>query len=86
MCLSSLNSMKISKLNEEDGYVLEFNNRWLILLWFCSACYKSKVKKYLNISLIYRIWDMYILGISSYYHDSAACLLKDGEIFAAAQE
>jgi len=27
-----------------------------------------------------------ILGISAYYHDSAACLLKDGEIFAAAQE
>ena len=29
---------------------------------------------------------MYILGISAHYHDSAACLLKDGEIFAAAQE
>ena len=29
---------------------------------------------------------MYILGISSYYHDSAACILKDGEIIAAAQE
>ncbi len=29
---------------------------------------------------------MYILGISSYYHDSAACLLKNGEIVAAAQE
>ena len=29
---------------------------------------------------------MYILGISAYYHDSAAALLKDGEIFAAAQE
>ncbi len=29
---------------------------------------------------------MYILGISCYYHDSAACLLKDGEIVAAAQE
>ena len=28
----------------------------------------------------------YILGISAYYHDSAACLLKDGEILAAAQE
>ncbi|MCZ8342471.1 MAG: carbamoyltransferase [Leptospira sp.] len=28
----------------------------------------------------------YILGISAYYHDSAACLLKDGEIIAAAQE
>jgi len=29
---------------------------------------------------------MYILGISAFYHDSAACLLNDGEIVAAAQE
>ena len=29
---------------------------------------------------------MYILGISAFYHDSAACLLKDGQIIAAAQE
>ena len=29
---------------------------------------------------------MYILGISAYYHDSAAVLLRDGEIVAAAQE
>lgn len=29
---------------------------------------------------------MYILGISAYYHDSAACLVKDGAIIAAAQE
>ncbi len=29
---------------------------------------------------------MYILGISAFYHDSAACLLKEGEIIAAAQE
>ena len=28
----------------------------------------------------------YILGISAYYHDSAACLLRDGAIVAAAQE
>ena len=28
----------------------------------------------------------YILGISAFYHDSAAALLKDGDIFAAAQE
>ena len=27
-----------------------------------------------------------ILGISAYYHDSAACLVRDGEIVAAAQE
>jgi carbamoyltransferase len=28
----------------------------------------------------------HILGISAYYHDSAACLVTDGEIVAAAQE
>ena len=28
----------------------------------------------------------YILGISAFYHDSAACLLRDGVIVAAAQE
>ena len=28
----------------------------------------------------------YILGISCWYHDSAACLLKDGKLLAAAQE
>jgi len=30
--------------------------------------------------------DAYILGISAFYHDSAACLVKNGEIIAAAQE
>ena len=30
--------------------------------------------------------DIYILGISCFYHDSAACLLKNGRIIAAAQE
>ena len=29
---------------------------------------------------------MNILGISAFYHDSAACLVRDGKIFAAAQE
>lgn len=28
----------------------------------------------------------YILGLSAYYHDSAACLVRNGEIVAAAQE
>ncbi len=28
----------------------------------------------------------YVLGISAFYHDSAACLLRDGDIAAAAQE
>ena len=29
---------------------------------------------------------MYILGISAFYHDSAACLIRKDEIIAAAQE
>jgi len=29
---------------------------------------------------------MYILGISCYYHDAAACLLNDGEVIVAAEE
>lgn len=29
---------------------------------------------------------MYILGISAFYHDSAAALIRDGEVIAAAQE
>lgn len=29
---------------------------------------------------------MYILGISAFYHDSAACLVRDGEIISACQE
>lgn len=29
---------------------------------------------------------MHLLGISAFYHDSAACLLRDGKIVAAAQE
>ncbi|WP_461453553.1 carbamoyltransferase family protein [Mucilaginibacter sp.] len=29
---------------------------------------------------------MYILGISAYYHDSAACLIQDGNILSAVQE
>src|SRR5205823_2615494 len=30
--------------------------------------------------------EMNILGISAFYHDSAACLVRDGKIIAAAQE
>ena len=29
---------------------------------------------------------MYILGLSAFYHDSAACLIRDGHIIAAVQE
>lgn len=29
---------------------------------------------------------MYILGISCYYHDASACIIKDGQLLAAAQE
>ena len=36
--------------------------------------------------LVDNVKSMHILGISAFYHDSAACLLRDGEIVAAAQE
>lgn len=29
---------------------------------------------------------MFILGISAFYHDSAACIVRDGQVIAAAQE
>ena len=29
---------------------------------------------------------MYILGISCYYHDAAAALLRDGQLVAASEE
>ena len=29
---------------------------------------------------------MYVLGISCFYHDAAACLVKDGIVVAAAEE
>ena len=29
---------------------------------------------------------MYILGISAFYHDSSACLIKNSEILTAVQE
>ena len=32
------------------------------------------------------IFIMYIMGISAYYHDSAAALLQDGHVIAAVEE
>ena len=43
---------------------------------------KQKRKK----GIFEAILKMYILGISCFYHDSSAALLKDGKIVAAAQE
>ncbi len=42
-----------------------------------------EIKKWRNIIDNFK---MYVLGISCFYHDSSASLLKDGEIVAAAQE
>lgn len=33
-----------------------------------------------------KVKNLYILGISCFYHNSAACLLRDGQIIAAAEE
>lgn len=52
--------------------------------WFANNCARfSSCSVYLYTFLEFVV---YILGISAFYHDSAACLIKDGEIVAAAQE
>src|SRR6185369_16884455 len=49
-----------------------------------------KLSRLRQIKLVYSKMNLssptYILGISGFYHDSAACLVRDGEIIAAAQE
>ena len=47
---------------------------------------KSKIVKEKKINNVVEKKPIYILGISAFYHDSAASLIKDGEIIAAAQE
>ena len=58
--------------------------------YYCDACSGWFDNSYGRHSCcpirLYFILGMYILGISAYYHDSAACLIKDGEIIAAVQE
>lgn len=51
-----------------------YDNRYSALKYRKGPC-----KKYLMETIN-------ILGISCFYHDSAACILKDGHILAAAQE
>ena len=54
--------------------------------WFidnCSRFSNSSIYLYFILNLDNSI---YIIGISSFYHDSAACIIRDGEIIAAAQE
>ena len=61
------------------------NNLDLACAW-CSS-YSSSGLSYSTFSLFsFLINLMYILGISAYYHDSAACLILDGKVVAAAQE
>ena len=40
----------------------------------------------LHLSIQYFNLVKYILGISAFYHDSSAALIKDGEIISAVQE
>ena len=45
----------------------------------------TRQKKCKQVTLIY-LTQMTILGISAFYHDSAAAIIHDGEVLAAAQE
>jgi len=65
------NTPKINFSNIEYDFIIGFPQ-----VYFSSSCPR----------LVYESSCMNILGISAFYHDSAAALLHDGEIIAAAQE
>ena len=60
-----------------------FNCVWFVNIFDTRNCSCSI---YLYFILIIEKVLTYILGISAFYHDSAAALIKNGEIIAAAQE
>ena len=64
------------------------NNYNLTYFWAfnCADQWLSNRSLYLYYFLISEYMSKAILGISAYYHDSAAALLIDGEIIAAAHE
>src|SRR5678815_4642027 len=49
-------------------------------------CIRDRAQRSLPLSTRSSNLVVSILGISAFYHDSAACLVIDGEIVAAAQE
>ena len=61
-----------------DSYYLNNDYPWWLTYHRSRLCLCSLY--------LYHFLKMYILGISAYYHDSAACIIKNGEIIAAAQE
>lgn len=50
----------------------------------CSPTFRSMISANSSTNLLLK--SRYVLGISAFYHDSAACLIADGIIVAAAQE
>ena len=53
--------------------------------WFCDISHPRYRRCSIYLHYVLKFMK-YVLGISALYHDSAAALLKEGEIFAAAQE
>jgi carbamoyltransferase len=53
--------------------------------WFCDISHTRYSRCSIYLHCVLKLMK-YVLGISALYHDSAAALLKEGEIFAAAQE
>ena len=68
--------------NKKEILASTNNNRSCVIWWF--NCFKPGL---LWLHLFIQFFKVSsILGISAFYHDSAACILKNGEIVAAAQE
>ena len=70
----SKNKKKILVVANIDSFINLWWHNYLVSRLCCCAIY------------LYNILVIKILGISAFYHDSAATLLIDGKIIAAAQE
>jgi len=92
--INKLNILEKKKLSfKEDKSHFSKEGHKLIASFLKKEILKIDIFKNLNIiksdnpnSNIAVKKSLYILGISAFYHDSAATLIKDGEIIAAAQE
>ena len=78
----------MSFLKEFLKFIMERKKFWLLpillfLLIFVVCSYPGNCRSAFH---LYNFLMTYILGISAFYHDSAATLIKNGTIISAAQE
>ena len=80
----------ISTLLEIAAFILRSRKFWLIPIFIIFGLFGALIVlssgSAVTPPFIYTLFLMKILGISCFYHDSAATLIVDGEIVAAVRE